>query len=316
MIDGIMSFICSLVVFPGLLFISALGLLYLGVDRKCCARMQHRIGPPVWQEFYDFGKLMTKEDITPATADPLIFNAAPLLALGALLAAALIIPIASPVPVVLGAADVIVLVYLLNIPAISMMLGGYASGCSFGVVGAGRHLVQLMGYEFVFILSILSVVMRTGFLGLSAIVGYQSASGWLIFEPRLLPAFLAALLAAQGKLLRVPFDIPEAHQEIVAGPLTEYSGPKLGLWRLVYCIKTVLVFGFISALFLGGSVEYAIGGLRVPAVVDFIVKTLVLLFISVIFRVVMARLKIDQALRFYWGAGALLALVSLILVVS
>ncbi|MEM3402632.1 MAG: complex I subunit 1 family protein [Candidatus Hadarchaeales archaeon] len=314
MIGQALNFLFSLLVFPGFLFVALLGLIYLGLDRKCCAHMQHRIGPPIWQEIYDFGKLMTKEDITPANADPIIFNAAPLLALGALLAVALIIPIASPNPLLSGAADVVVLIYLLNLPAIAMMLGGYSSGCAFGVVGAGRHVTQLMGYELVFIISILSVVMKTGLLGVSEIVKYQSLHGWTLFDLQLLPAFLAALFAVQGKLLRTPFDIPEAHQEIVAGPLTEYSGPKLALWRLAYDIETVLVFGLLASLFLGGPTEYLIGGLRIPAVADFIVKTLVLLFISVVIRTIMARLRIDQTLRLYWGAGVLLALVSLVLV--
>ncbi|MFN4133502.1 MAG: NADH-quinone oxidoreductase subunit H, partial [Candidatus Hadarchaeales archaeon] len=133
MIEEALNFFYSLLIFPGFFFLAFLGLIYLGLDRKCCAHMQHRIGPPVWQEIYDFGKLMTKEDITPANADPLIFNGAPLLALGSLLAAALIIPISSPSPLLSGGADVGVLIYLLNLPAIAMMLGGYSSGCAFGV---------------------------------------------------------------------------------------------------------------------------------------------------------------------------------------
>ena len=310
----VVNFILSSIVFPGLLFASLIGLLYIGIDRKVTAHMQHRIGPPIWQEFLDVGKLLSKEDITPAAAQSPVFTAAPLVALGAVVTVMLLLPITSAQPALTMVADLIVIIYLLNIPAICMMLGGYSSGSPFGATGAGRYVVQLFSYEFVFILAIIAAVVRVGSLGLPTIVGYQAQQGWLVLDWRLLPAVIAALVAAQGKLLRVPFDIPEAHTEIVAGPLTEYSGPRLAIWRLAYDVETIVVAGFLAALFFGGPTAYVIGNIQIPGVVDFLIKILAIVLLTTTLRNIMARLRIDQALKFFWTFVALLAIISLVLV--
>jgi NADH-quinone oxidoreductase subunit H len=314
-VSGIGEFLLSALVFPGLLFASVVGLLYVGIDRKITGRLQHRIGPPIWQEFLDFGKLLTKEDITPAAAQGLIFNFAPALALGAVVTVLLLLPVGSAQPALGGVADLVVILYLLNIPAISMMLAGYASGTPFGMVGAWRYVVQLFGYELVFALAVLSVAARVGTLSAGELAEYQMMNGWLIFDPRLWPAFIAIIIAAQAKLLRVPFDIPEAHTEIVHGPLTEYSGPKLAIWRLAYCVETIAVLGLLATLFLGAPATYAVGALVLPPVVDFLIKVLALVFVTTLMRNVMARLRIDRALRFFWTYGLLLVAISLVLVV-
>lgn len=316
MVAEVINFVISLLVFPGLLFAAGIALLYMGFDRKVGAHMQNRIGPPVLQEFYDFGKLMSKEDITPSVAQPLFFNFAPLVALGAIVTVMLLLPVNSVQPALLATADIIVIIYLLNIPAIGMMVGGYSSGSPFATVGASRYVIQLFGYELVFILAILAVAARVGTLNLATVVTNQATAGWLIFDPRLVLAFVAMMIGAQGKLLRVPFDIPEAYTEIVAGPLTEYSGPKLAIWRMVYNVETIAVLGLVVALFLGGPVSYNIGGYQIPAVFDFLLKVLVLVLITTTIRSVMARLRIDQALKFYWTFGAMLAVTSLVLAVG
>lgn len=310
----VVDFVINSLIFPGLLFASLIGLLYVGIDRKVTGHMQNRIGPPIWQEFFDVGKLLSKEDITPTAAQSPVFTAAPLVALGAAVTVMLLLPITSAQPALTMVADLIVIIYLLNIPAICMMLGGYSSGSPFGAAGAGRYIVQLFSYEFVFILAIIAVVVRVGSLSLPTIVGYQVQQGWLVLDWRLLPAVIAALVAAQGKLLRVPFDIPEAEQEIVHGPLTEYSGPKLAIWRLAYDIETIVVAGLLAALFFGGPTAHVISGIQIPGVVDFLIKTIAIVLFTTTLRNIMARLRIDQALKFYWSFAALLAIISLILV--
>ena len=310
MIDETIHFLFSYIVFPGIFFAGVVALLYLGIDRKVTARMQHRIGPPIWQEFLDFGKLMGKEDITPSPAQSPVFSAAPLIALGAVGTVMLLLPVSSTEPAMEMVADLIVIIYLLNIPAICMMLGGYSSASPFGAVGASRYAVQLFAYELVFILAIISAAVRVGSLSLPAIVEYQARNGWLVLDWRVLPAVVAVIIAAQGKLLRVPFDIPEAHTEIVHGVLTEYSGPKLAIWRLTRGIETIAVAGLIAALFFGGPTKW----LGLPAVVDFLIKTFLLVILWTIIRNIMARLRIDQALRFFWTWGLLIASISLVLV--
>lgn len=312
----VVNFVINSLIFPGLLFASLVGLLYVGIDRKVTGHMQHRIGPPIWQEYLDMGKLLSKEDITPGPAQSLVFNTVPLIALGAIVAVMLFLPITSAQPALTSVADLIVIIYMINIPAICIMLGGYSSGSPFGASGAGRYVVQLLSYEFVFILAIIAVVARVGSLSLGTVVSYQAQQGWLVLDWRLLPAAIAALIAAQGKLLRVPFDIPEAESEIVHGALTEYSGPKLAIWRLAYDIETIVVAGLLAALFFGGPTAYVIGGTQIPGVVDFLAKTLAIVLFTTTLRNIMARLRIDQALKFYWSFTALLATISLVLVLA
>ena len=310
MLEQIPYFLFSMLAFPGLLFAGIVALLYIGIDRKVTAHMQHRIGPPVYQEFLDVGKLLGKEDITPTPAQSAVFSAAPLVALGAIVSVMLLLPVSSAQPALTMVADLIVIIYLLNIPAICMMLGGYSSACPFGVVGAGRYVVQLFAYELVFIFAIIAAVVRVDSLSLPMIVGYQAQHGWLVLDWRLLPAVVAVLIAAQGKLLRVPFDIPEAHTEIVHGALTEYTGPKLAIWRAAWDIEALAVAGLIVALFFGGPTTW----LGIPAIVDFLIKTLLLAILWTVIRNIMARLRIDQALKFFWTWGLLLAVLSIILV--
>lgn len=310
-----LNFLFAYLVFPGLLFATVTALLFVGIDRKVTGHMQNRIGPPIWQEFLDIGKLLGKEDITPSAAQSFLFNCAPLIGLGAIVTVMLLLPVNSAQPALTAVADLIVIIYLLNIPAICMMLGGYASACPFGTTGASRYIVQLFGYELVFILAILATAVKVGSLSISAIVDYQTVHGWLALDWRFLPAAVAVLVAALGKLLRVPFDIPEAESEIVHGPLTEYSGPKLALLRIAYDIETLAVAGLIAALFFGGPTARTIAGTRIPGVVDFLIKCLAIVLLTTTVRNIVARLRIDQALRFFWTFGLLLAAISMILVV-
>ena len=311
-----LGYVLAFFVFPGILFASAVGLLFAGIDRKLTGHMQHRIGPPIWQEFLDVGKLFGKEDITPAAANSFVFNCAPLLCFGAVTAVMLLLPINSSQPVLTSVADLIVIIYLLNIPAVCMMLAGYASGCPFGTTGSSRYVVQLFGYELAFIIAALSVAAKVGWsLSLSSIVSYQAQNGWMVSQVALIPAAIAILIAAQGKLLRVPFDIPEAESEIVHGSLTEYSGPKLAILRIAYNIELFVVAAVVVNLFFGGPVPHTIGGVYIPGVVSFLIKCFGIVVLSTVIRNIAARLRIDQALKFFWTFPTLLAAISLFLVV-
>jgi formate hydrogenlyase subunit 4 len=303
-------------VFPGILFAGAVGLLFAGIDRKLTGHMQNRIGPPIWQEFLDVGKLFGKEDITPTAANSFVFNCAPLLCFGAIMAVMLLLPINSSQPVLTSVGDLIVIIYLLNIPAVCMMLAGYASGCPFGTIGSSRYMVQLLGYELAFIIAALAAAAKVGWsLSLSSIVSYQAQNGWMVSQVALIPAAIAILIAAQGKLLRAPFDIPEAESEIVHGSLTEYSGPKLGILRIAYDIELFVVAAVIVVLFFGGPVPHTIYGIYIPGVVGFLIKCLGIVVLSTVIRNIAARLRIDQALKFFWTFPTLLAAISLFLVV-
>lgn len=309
MIPGL-EFALAYLVFPGLVFAFVIGLLYEGIDRKVAAHLQNRIGPPVWQPFYDVGKLLSKEDITPRLAQSWLFTLAPLLAFGSILTVMVMLPVNSATPAFTSTASLIVVIYLLNIPAIALMLGGASSSTPFGTVGAERYLVQLFGYEFAFIVAALTAAAYVpNGLSLENIVTFQSSNGWLLWHLPL--AGIAALLVAPGKLLKTPFDIPEAEQEIVHGPLTEYSGPKLAIFNISLDIEILAVAGLITALFLGGPASFVIGGVHIPGVVGFILKCLGVVLMITLIRCVTARFRIHQALTFYWVFVAVIALVNL-----
>lgn len=303
------EFLLAYLIFPGLVFAFIIGLFFEGIDRKVAAHMQNRIGPPVWQPFLDVGKLLSKEDITPALAQGWIFTLSPLLAFGAILTVMVMLPVNAATPAFSSAADLIVVIYLLNIPAIALMLGGASSSTPFGTVGAERYVVQLFGFEFAFIVAALTAAVHVGSLSLSSIVEFQASNGWLLWHLPL--AAVAALLVAPGKLLKTPFDIPEAETEIVHGPLTEYSGPKLAIFNIAFDIEILAVAGLITALFLGGPSSFVIGGVHIPGVVSFLIKCVAILLLITLIRCVTARLRIHQALKFYWAFVAVIALINL-----
>ncbi len=273
------------------------------------AHIQSRIGPPIWQPFIDMIKLFGKEDITPAKSHRFVFNLAPLLSFGAIITVMIMLPVYALSPVFSPAGDLIVIIYLLNIPALALMFGGASSSTPFGQIGVGRYAVQLFAYELPFIMAALTAAAQVGSLSIAKITAYQTTNGWLLFQLPL--AGIAALLSCPGKLLKVPFDLPEADTEIVMGPLAEYSGPKLAIFHISHDIEILAVAGFITALFLGGPQSFSIGSLQIPGFVSFILKSLAILLLLTFIRTANARLKIGQALKFYWTFVAGIALINL-----
>src|SRR3990172_3986546 len=211
-------------VFPGLLFLVSYALFLQYVDRKVLARMQNRVGPPWWQPFADLVKLLSKEDIAPEGTDDRTMRAIPLLAFAAVATAFLYVPVLGPSPFAFQG-DLIVVLYLLTLPTILLFLLGWLSRNIFGTIGGVRAATQLFIYEVPFFLALLAPALAAGTWSISEIVAWQSGHGMLFLLPPIL--FVVALIGLQAKLERTPFDIPEAETEIVAGPSTELTGPKL-----------------------------------------------------------------------------------------
>src|SRR5512141_1114266 len=252
--------------FPGGLFALALGLTLKGFDRRLAARLQARVGPPLSQPLYDLVKLARKRTMVPDIASEPVFLGAPLIGAVSMALAAALVPIPgfyTPDPV-LG--DLLVLLYLLTVPAIVLMIAGSASGSPFGAIGFSREMALMLAYEGPLVLVVAAAALRTGMgmgglisFSLTDIIAYQQSHGAFLFDPVMWPALLAFLAFYPANLGIVPFDIPEAETEVLEGPLLEYSGPALGLFKMMSALKAVVVLGLGGALFYPIAPEGAAG---------------------------------------------------------
>ena len=311
-----LQYLGYILIFPGFLFCFVIGLLLCGIDRKLVARMQKRVGPPIVQPFYDFFKLMGKETIIPACANRSMFLVAPLVGLAALVVIQLFIPVFS-FSAFSGMADIIVILYLLLIPALAAILGAAASGSPYAGVGLSREMVVIISCELPLVLVLLSVAktvgdaMGTGLcFSLSDIAAYQAMNGSLITKLSMIPAAIAMLLIIPGETGNHPFDAAEAETELCEGMLAEYSGAPLGVYKLSHAIKMLTLTSLFVALFLGG-----IGtGIIILDAVIMVVLCIVITAVSISFvHAVTARLKIEQIFKYYWTVVSGIALIGLVL---
>jgi NADH-quinone oxidoreductase subunit H len=314
---SMLLFALNILIFPGGLFAVLLGLFLTGVDRKLYARLQRRVGPPVYQPYIDIVKLSHKEILIPKTANYTAFRFAPVLGFAGMLAAIVFIPVTGVYSGFYLSGDLLVLLYLLSTPALALIIGASASGSTYSSIGLSREMTMVLAYEIPLFIVLLTVGMRVGMAGggfadfsLSRIVNYQLQNGALIFDLPMLPAFLAFLCCIPGTIGVVPFDIPEAETELAEGPLLEYSGSGLALFKLTGGLK-ILVF---SALTVALFFPTGIGGFWLVNLVWFIIKCLVISFFTLTFvRATRARMRMDQAYKFYLLVPTALALVSLVL---
>ena len=311
-----LQYLGYVLIFPGFLFCFLAGMLLCGIDRKLVAKMQKRVGPPILQPFYDFFKLCGKETIIPASASKTTFLMAPLVGLAALVVIQLFIPVFS-FSAFSGMADVIVILYLLLIPAMSIILGGAASGSPYAGVGLNREMVTIISCELPLVLVLLAVAktvgsaMGTGLcFSLSDIAAYQAMNGSLITKLSMIPAAVAMLLIIPGETGNHPFDAAEAETEICEGLLAEYSGAPLGVFKLSHAIKMLTLTSLFAALFLGGL---GTGIVALDGIILFLL-CVALTAVSISFvHAITARLKIEQIFKFYWTLVTGLALISLVL---
>jgi len=311
-----LQYLGYILIFPGFLFCFLCGMLLTGIDRKLVARMQKRVGPPILQPFYDFFKLCGKETIVPAAASRTTFLMAPLVGLAALVVIQLFIPIHG-FSAFSGMADIIVILYLLLIPALAAILGAAASGSPYAGVGLSREMVTIISCELPLVLVLLAVARTVGnalgtglCFSMSSIAQYQVLHGSLITKASMIPAAVAFALVIPGETGSHPFDTAEAETEICEGMHAEYSGAPLAVFKLSHAVKILTLTSLFVALFLGGV------GTGIAALDGVIVFALCVaataLFISLV-HAVTARLKIEQVFKYYWTVVSGLALVSLVL---
>jgi NADH-quinone oxidoreductase subunit H len=303
------EFVFYLLVFPGLLFTSVLGLLIGWVDRKVTARFTYRVGPPLFQNFNDFFKLLGKETIIVKEGVHSLFIVAPFIAFGVMVLISAIIGTALFYQYDLGA-DIIVVMYLLMIYSVMIILGGASTGNVYSSVGAGREIKLLLADELAFILICLVPIIKSGYqIKLDSILMAQVTNGAFIGSFSGLIAFIIGILCIQAKMALTPFSIPEAETELVEGPLMEYSGPPLAFWKLNQLMMYVAFPFLLILLFWGGFELIGIGILWA------VLKYLSIVVLMIIIKNTNPRIRIDTALHFFWKIATPLAFIAIILAV-
>lgn len=284
----------SILIFPGFLFVSALSLIAEFVDRKLYARLQNRVGPPWFQPFADFIKLLAKEDTIPYDANPRMFSLAPLFGLTAVITAFLYIPLWSRESLFSFNGDIIVVLYLLTIPTLAFFIGGWYSTSLFARIGSVRAVTQLFAYEVPLFMGILSAALLANTWSLSEMLLFYTRHTWYwVFN---IIGFVVSLVCLLGKLEKTPFDIPEAETEIVAGSFTEYSGRLLAFLRLTLDIEMVVGASLLAMVFL----PFGFTSGPIIGFIIFLIKIFFVIGLISLLRTVFARLRIDQMINFCW----------------
>jgi formate hydrogenlyase subunit 4 len=267
--------------------------LYEGLMRKLKATIHSRKGPPVTQPYLDLFKLLGKEDLR--TAGGALYGAAPALTLGSVLLLALLVPMGARPP--LGfAGDIVVLLYVAAFSAVLLMLTAFGSASPYASVGSSREMMMLLSVEPVMVVALVVGALKAGTLATGDIVVWQLEHGPTISMAIAGIAFFLALQAQAGKL---PFDIPEADQEIMGGPLIEQSGPRLALFRWAMWSKQFVLAVLLVEVF----VPWPGTGTLVLDLVLTLVKAFVVLVVVALVEVVNPRLRIDQAMGYYLRVG-------------
>lgn len=295
----------NILIFPGFLFLGIYGLIFQFLDRRIYARLQNRQGPPWFQPLADFLKLLGKESVIPQGADKRVFVFLPVLAIAAVTAAYLYIPLYSVDSLFPFEGDLIVVLYLLTLPTLCFFLAGWYSTSVYATIGAVRALTQLFSYEVPLFMALLSPALLADTWSLSGITAFYSAHPFYLLIN--IPAFVVAIVACEGKLERVPFDLPEAETEIVSGTFVEYSGRFFAIFRMAIDCELVVVSSLIAAVFLPFHPAGMLWGLLL-----YVIKTMIILFILAVFKSIMARVRIDQMVSFCWKYLTPLALIQII----
>jgi formate hydrogenlyase subunit 4 len=303
------------------------GLVYKGIDRKLSAHMQGRVGPPLRQPFRDVVKLFAKENIVPDQAIPWVFNFIPLVGLIVTTSILVYLPLGGFPPLFATGGDLIVVLYLLMIPSLCLVIGGFSSGSPYAIVGAQREMAVMIAYEFPLAILIVTIAWKLLQKGVTEVFSFSTIVSMPVWNqvsgPLGLIGFaillVVLLLVTPAELSKIPFDAAEAETEIAGGLLVEYSGRNLAMFYLTDGVKTIVFASLIVAVFFPYGLSNVLGlSSYVGTLVDmvfFLFKVfLVVLFSVTLIRVAIARLKIDQIVYTYWIPLTLASLVGLILV--
>jgi NAD(P)H-quinone oxidoreductase subunit 1 len=307
------------------------------LERKISAAVQQRIGPEyagalgVLQPLADGLKLVFKEDIIPARADSVLFSLGPVLVVVPVILSWLVVPFGQNLLISNVGVGIFLWIALSSIQPIGLLMSGYSSNNKYSLLGGLRAAAQSISYEIPLALAVLAVVMMSNSLSTVDIVAQQTGAGifsWNIWRQPV--GFVIFWICALAECERLPFDLPEAEEELVAGYQTEYSGMKFALFYLGSYINLVLSALLVSVLYLGGwsfpvPVEWITGWLGVSpdaplvqvitgsiGIVSTILKAYLLVFFAILLRWTTPRVRIDQLLDLGWKFLLPIALVNLL----
>jgi len=313
----IVLFVKLLVVLVGLLLTAAYLVL---LERKFLARLQIRYGPNragrygILQPLADTIKMLTKEDVVPEAADRVIFLLAPAVVAAEALLIFAVVPFGRDimlfgmkVPMVIADLN-IGLLYVFALSSLGVYgvaLGGWSSNSKYSLLGGIRGAAQMISYELALGLSLVPIVMQARSFSLVDIVRAQAHYPFILVQPI---SFVIFFISAVAETKRIPFDLPEAENELGAGYHTEYSGMRFGLFFLGEYVNLIVLGGLIAVFFLGGW-----RGPWLPPVVWFLVKVLLVALVMIWIRGTLPRLRYDQLMHLGWKVLVPVALLNIML---
>lgn len=288
----------------------AAGMIWL--ERRLLGLWQDRYGPNrvgplgLLQVLADMIKIFTKEDWVPPFADKPVFIIAPAVIVAAVLMSFAVIPFGPGLEVANLNIGLLFILAMSSLSVYSVVLAGWSSNNKYALFGCLRAAAQMLGYEVFMGLSLMGVVMLAGSFSLGDIVESQR-SVWFVIPQ--FPGFVIFFIAALAEMRRIPFDLPEAETELVAGFHTEYSGIKFGLFFVGEYLGVILIATLTTTLFFGGWL-----GPVLPPVAWFFLKTFVFLCLIILIRGTLPRVRYDQLIAFGWKVMLPLSLLNLLAV--
>ncbi|HRE47152.1 MAG TPA: NADH-quinone oxidoreductase subunit NuoH [Aggregatilineales bacterium] len=312
-------FVASLL---GVIVCASFGLVWIlfsiWLERKVAGRIQDRVGPNrtgpygLFQSFADLGKLITKEDITPANADRHVYNIAPLLAVASVIMIFAVVPFSASW---IGAdlnIGVLYFIAVASLGTLAIMLAGWGSNNKYSLLGAFRVIAALISYEVPTILALVVPVMLAGTMSMQGIVHGQTIA-YIFVAPVSAFIFFVSQLAEAG---RSPFDLMEAESEIIAGYNIEYTGMKFGMFMASEFIHGFVICVLTVILFMGGWQFLGTGqpGSEVFGFMVMMGKSVLVYFLVMLIRATMPRFRIDHMMAFNWKFLVPLALANIIII--
>lgn len=298
------------------------------IERRVVAKIQGRLGPNrlgplgMFQPLADAIKMAFKEQIVPSQAKKAIYLVAPVISVVVALCAFAVVPIGNnwdpnhpgPWDPIIGDVN-IGLLWILSISSLAVygiVLGGWASGNRYSLLGALRSAAQMVSYETSLGLALSGALMWAGTLSMVGIVHQQvSQNIWFIFAQPL--GFVLYLIAGVAEVNRAPFDLPEAEQELTAGYLTEYSGLRWSLYQMAEYINMITVSAVVSTVFLGGWSFFGLERIPILSIVFFLIKVAFFLFLFIWLRATLPRIRYDRLMRLGWQTLLPLAVLNVVI---